>query len=1100
LRLDNAFVFPEYLLRAFQHFVTSTEKREKPGPWVRATYASCLGSLASTASHFLDIVQTEPSNDSTISDSQYQNLYDVARQDLIEQFEMHTKALLTDKDPSVRRALLPSVSTLCVFFGKAKASYVILGYLNTYINNGDWMLKNAFFEAIVGVATYMGTAVLEEFILPLMVQALTDPEESVVERVIRSFSAIAKLGIFQPSTVWELVDTVARFTMHPDISIREAATEFIVASAKFASPADQACIITPLIRDYVRVEPAELSEPYLLDSLKKPLPRAVLDMAALWSVKTDRSLFWKTAQQDKIFSFGFGQNVSLPPKKGSGYKTFARVPRTEEDDNWIEKLRRVEMKTGDEFKLLALQEYIWRTSHRRLHEDIQKPKDGFSGIVKLNDKGLSLQTIIFENKKTAERGAYDSEQARESRTIADALHDATTTELASADAASATNRPTPIPVRSPSGNDTESLQSPTKRSGSGAFQEPSSLDSKRSLKVPDLPIHRKGSAMNLMGLKESTSKASAADASTDVTHAIGKMERSHSRDDEVKRKPSYGSGRRVKPVHTYSGHDPNVLRLLDSLYLENYPIELIEFGQVLPPLNREPLRRGGVNPHRGLWQPEGVLIAMLGEHKAGINRVVVSPDHKFFITGSDDGTVKVWDTGRLERTVHHRARNTHVQGTNVRVTSLTFVEKSHCFISTGSDGSVHLVKVDCSEKSTPPGGPLQYGKLHMIREYQLPEGEFAVWSEHHKSETQHHKLDGQSLMILATNKSNIYAIDLRTMEVAFEFKNPVNHGTPTCFCVDRRGHWLVLGTSHGVLDLWDLRFNLRVRSWAFPQGLPIYHIMPPMLRGSKKVRVTIAGGAPGTITALDIEKSVIREVYKASIHTPSLNTEPSSSSTPSTPKKGNHHQSPIPTLIDLDEKDPSTSGGFLARFSQSALSTDTSSTSASTLNQPPDLAVRALAMGAHILDENSDPRHAFIVAAGPDWKIRFWDALRADSCCVVSGGNGDGADAGEPKTVFAVQNTGETVVVVEKDVPSPINSKAAVEAMATPESSRGGGGSKKDGKDKEKSSGKKGSIVSLQQQILLRGHKDAITDVAVVEIPYGMVISVDRAGMIYVWC
>jgi phosphoinositide-3-kinase regulatory subunit 4 len=273
-----------------------------------------------------------------------------------------------------------------------------------------------------------------------------------------------------------------------------------------------------------------------------------------------------------------------------------------------------------------------------------------------------------------------------------------------------------------------------------------------------------------------------------------------------------------------------------------------------------------------------------------------------------------------------------------------------------------------------------------------------------------------------------------------------------------------------------------------------------MLRGSKKVRVTIAGGASGTITALDIEKSVIREVYKASIHTSSLNTEPSSSSTPSTPKKGIHHQSPIPTLVDLDEKDPSTSGGFLARFSQSALSTDTSSTSTSTLNQPPDLAVRALAMGAHILDENSDPRHAFIVAAGPDWKIRFWDALRADSCCVISGGNGDGADAGEPKTVFAVQNTGETVVVVEKDVPSPIGSKAAAEVMATPESSRGGGGSKKDGKDKDKSGGKKGSIVSLQQQILLRGHKDAITDVAVVEIPYGMVISVDRAGMIYVWC
>jgi hypothetical protein len=56
-----------------------------------------------------------------------------------------------------------------------------LSHLNTYLNDRNWMLKCAFFETIVGVATFLGGTSLEEFILPLMVQALTDPEEFVIQ-------------------------------------------------------------------------------------------------------------------------------------------------------------------------------------------------------------------------------------------------------------------------------------------------------------------------------------------------------------------------------------------------------------------------------------------------------------------------------------------------------------------------------------------------------------------------------------------------------------------------------------------------------------------------------------------------------------------------------------------------------------------------------------------------------------------------------------------------------------------------------------------------------------------------------------------------------
>lgn len=38
----------------------------------------------------------------------------------------------------------------------------------------------------------------------------------------------------------------------------------------------------------------------------------------------------------------------------------------------------------------------------------------------------------------------------------------------------------------------------------------------------------------------------------------------------------------------------------------------------------------------------------LHEHSAAVNEIAVSSDGVYFVTGSDDGTVKVWDSELLE--------------------------------------------------------------------------------------------------------------------------------------------------------------------------------------------------------------------------------------------------------------------------------------------------------------------------------------------------------------------------------------------------------------------------------------------------------------------
>lgn len=260
--------------------------------------------------------------------------------------------------------------------------------------------------------------------------------------------------------------------------------------------------------------------------------------------------------------------------------------------------------------------------------------------------------------------------------------------------------------------------------------------------------------------------------------------------------------------HSYGGNDPAVLRLLDNVFEENYPTDLFDLGPYVKEVDtRQPIRSATDQEPSKIWKPEGNLVATFGEHSAPINRVVVAPDHSFFATASDDSTVKIWDTTRLERNLTPRSRQTHRHATGSRVKALTFVENTYTFVSAATDGSVHAVRVDYQKASQTA---VRYGKLQIVREYQLPiaedgSPEYAVWMQHFRDE-------GQSTLIIATNTCRIIALDMKTMLPIYTLENPVHHGTLTTFCCDRRHHWLLVGTTHGILDLWDLRFRVRLKA------------------------------------------------------------------------------------------------------------------------------------------------------------------------------------------------------------------------------------------------------------------------------------------------
>jgi phosphoinositide-3-kinase regulatory subunit 4 len=135
--------------------------------------------------------------------------------------EEQATLVLRDNSVSVKRAALSNISDLCLFLGRAKSNETVLSHLVTYLNDRDWTLRLAFFDGIVGVGAFIGLRAVEEYVLPLMLQALADTEEAVVAKVITSFTSLANLGLLSRMKLWDVFASVKGFVCHPDSWIRQ---------------------------------------------------------------------------------------------------------------------------------------------------------------------------------------------------------------------------------------------------------------------------------------------------------------------------------------------------------------------------------------------------------------------------------------------------------------------------------------------------------------------------------------------------------------------------------------------------------------------------------------------------------------------------------------------------------------------------------------------------------------------------------------------------------------------------------------------------------------------------------------------------------------
>nr|XP_048694690.1 phosphoinositide 3-kinase regulatory subunit 4 isoform X2 [Caretta caretta] len=213
------------------------------------------------------------------------------------------------------------------------------------------------------------------------------------------------------------------------------------------------------------------------------------------------------------------------------------------------------------------------------------------------------------------------------------------------------------------------------------------------------------------------------------------------------------------------------------------------------------------------WRPKGLLVAHLHEHKSAVNRIRVSDEHSIFATCSNDGTVKIWNSQKMEgKTTTTRSILTYSRiGGSVK--TLTFCQGSHYLAVASDNGGIQLLGIEASKLPKSP-------KIHPIQSRLLDQKDDGCVVDMH-----HFNSGAQSVLAYATVNGSLVGWDLRSTSNAWTLKHDLRLGLITSFAVDIHQCWLCIGTSNGTMACWDMRFQLPISSHCHPSRARIRRLL-----------------------------------------------------------------------------------------------------------------------------------------------------------------------------------------------------------------------------------------------------------------------------------
>lgn len=812
---SDAKIFPEYILPMLSMLPDDPEES------VRICYASNISQLALTAYGFLihsislseagvlDELSTAqkplPSSGETSGRQQRVNSDAQLAQlrktmaDVVQELVMGPK-----QTPNIRRALLQDISNLCCFFGQRQSNEYLLPMLPAFLNDRDEQLRTVFYGQIVYVCIFVGQRSVEEYLLPYIEQALSDVTEAVVVNGLDCLAILCKIGFLRKRVLLEMIEQTFPLLCYPSQWVTRSAVTFIAASSENLGAVDSYVYLARVIGPFLRRQPASLaSEEALLLCLKPPVSRQVLSQV-LENARSSDML----ERQRKIW-----YNSSPQSKQ---WETVDSLQKEVADSNPVKS----------------------RLDKQPNHES-QKP--------------------AFSSLQQAELSECNDGEAK-MRSMGSLIH----------------NAPSTVEIYDPLSSERLQFSGFMMPQGSAAnsfmCDKPSegiplysfSMD-RRAVGIPsasDSPLQVNSGGF---GTSSSLPWMDPANKSFSLTSSVptpklvsGSFNMNN------------GSKQFYRVVHEPDGRETDQTSYVTSKFQDmglsspakgnSVPLEVASTQTELTGLPSYP--RTSSIPDSG-WRPRGILVAHLQEHRSAVNDIANSTDQSFFVSASDDCTVKVWDSRKLEKDISFRSRLTyHLEGS--RALCATMLRGSAQVVVGACDGMIHIFSVDYISRGL--GNVVEkYSGIADIKKKDIKEGAILSLLNFSPDNT-----TNQMVMYSSLN-GGIHLWDTRASFNAWTLKAVPENGYVSSLVTSPCGNWFVSGSSRGALTLWDLRFLIPVNSWQYPLVCPVekmcLFIPPPSASISVTARplVYVAAGC-NEVSLWNAEDGICHQVYRQFIY------------------------------------------------------------------------------------------------------------------------------------------------------------------------------------------------------------------------------------------
>ncbi|BFG20851.1 hypothetical protein CerSpe_071250 [Prunus speciosa] len=788
---SDAKIFPEYILPMLSMLPDDPEES------VRICYASNIAKLALTAYGFLihsislseagvldELSSTKkPLASSSETSGQLQRVNSDAQLAMLRKSiaEVIQELVMGPKQtPNIRRALLQDISNLCCFFGQRQSNDFLLPILPAFLNDRDEQLRAVFYGQIVYVCFFVGQRSVEEYLLPYIEQAVSDVTEAVIVNALDCLAILCKSGFLRKRILLEMIERAFPLLCYPSQWVRRSAVTFIAASSDCLGAVDSYVFLAPVIRPLLRRQPASLaSEKALLACLKPPVSRQVF-YQVLENARSSDML----ERQRKIWYNSWPQSkqwesADLLPKG---------VEELSSTRNWPDKQQSPENQklTGKALQQLELTEC----------------EDGEAKLRSMGSFTRASSTVDIHDPLSSEKLQFSGFMWPQGSGVNSFMCDKSSVG---------------IPLYSFS-MDRRAVGVPP-----AASDSPAQVNS----------VGLGASSMPWMDpVNKSFSLASSVPAPKLVSGSFNM---------------SSGSKQFYRVVHEPDGRD-NDQTAFASSKLQDIGLSGTSKGSSIaaedasPPNDITGLPSSARNssiPDSG-WRPRGVLVAHLQEHRSAVNDIAISTDHSFFVSASDDSTVKVWDSRKLEKDISFRSRLTyHLEGSRALCTAM--LRGSAQVVVGACDGMIHMFSVDYISRGL--GNVVEkYSGVADIKKKDIKEG--AILSLLNFSADN----CTNQMVMYSTQNCGIHLWDTRVHTNSWTLRATPEEGYVSSLVTGPCENWFVSGSSRGVLTLWDMRFLIPVNSWQYSAVCPIekmcLFLPPPNASASAAARplVYVAAG------------------------------------------------------------------------------------------------------------------------------------------------------------------------------------------------------------------------------------------------------------------